>query len=169
MIHPGLPLAAGLSLLAASAAAQTVELTVPVSGVVEVVWVKPGQRVAAGTPLLRLDETALRAQLDEAEARLAQAETDAADAARDFGRARELHERLVTALSEFEAAQSRHARAGAQLRLAQAQRARAAHALASATLRAPAAGRVVAVPGQPGVVVTAECQPRTLVVFEAAP
>ncbi|HEX5674125.1 MAG TPA: biotin/lipoyl-binding protein, partial [Azonexus sp.] len=47
-------------------AADKVDLTTRVSGVVDQVLVKPGQSVKKGTALLRLDKTILQARFDEA-------------------------------------------------------------------------------------------------------
>src|SRR4030066_2545029 len=96
-------------------AAEQVELTTRVSGVVEEVLVKPGQRVKKGAVLLRLDKTVLRARLDEAAAEQGRADADEADARRDLGRGRGLFDRTVASTSELEAATLRHARAKAAL------------------------------------------------------
>src|SRR4030066_40994 len=108
-------------------AADKVELTPRVSGVVEEVLVKPGQRVKKGAVLLRLDKTVLQAQLDEAAAEQARADADEGDARRELERAEELFNRTVSSTSELEAATLRHARAkaalsGAKARLVSAQR-----------------------------------------------
>src|SRR5512139_3793624 len=158
---------AGLSLAAASTlwAADKVELTTRVSGVVEAVLVKPGQRVKKGTVLLSLDRTVLRAQLVEAQAEQARAQADEADAKREQGRAQELYDRTVSSTSELEAASLRYARARAALSAAQARRVIAQKNVADAELRAPFDGVVDAVPGAPGTVVVADCQPKPLIVL----
>lgn len=78
---------AGLSLLGTHPlwAADKVELTTRVSGVVESVLVKPGQHVKKGAVLLRLDRTILQARLEEATADHARAQADEADAKREQG------------------------------------------------------------------------------------
>jgi len=146
-------------------AAERVELTTRVSGVVEEVLVKPGQRVKKGAVLLRLDKTVLQAQLDEATAEQARAEADAGDARRELERAEELFNRTVSSTSEVEAATLRHARAKAALSGANARRVIAQKNLADAELKAPFNGVVKSVPGGPGTVVTADCQPKTLVIL----
>jgi RND family efflux transporter MFP subunit len=157
-----------LSLAGASPlwAADKVELTTRVSGVVEAVLVKPGQRVKKGTVLLRLDRTVLRARLDEARAEYARAQADEADAKREQGRAQELYDRTVSSTSELEAATLRYARARAALSAAQARRVIAQKDLADAELKAPFDGVVNAVPGGPGTVVAADCQPKPLVILD---
>ncbi len=158
---------AGLSLLGTNPlwAADKVELTTRVSGVVETVLVKPGQRVKKGAVLLRLDRTILQARLEEAVADHARAQADVADAKRDQERAQELYDRTVSSTSELEAAELRYTRAQAALSAAQARRTIAQKNLADAELKAPFDGVVSAIPGGAGTVVAADCQPKTLIVL----
>jgi len=158
---------AGLSLLGTHPlwAADKVELTTRVSGVVESVLVKPGQRVKKGAILLRLDRTILQARLEEATADHARAQADEADAKREQGRAQELYDRTVSSTSELEAAELRYARAQAALSAAQARRVIAQKNLADAELKAPFDGVVSAIPGGAGTVVVADCQPKPLIVL----
>ena len=158
---------AGLSLVGASPlwAVDKLELTTRVSGVVETVLVKPGQRVKKGAVLLRLDRTVLQARLEEAQAEHARAQADEAEAKREQGRAQELYDRTVSSTSELEAAQLRYARAKAALSAAQARRVIAQKNLADAELKAPFGGVVDAVPGGPGTVVAADCQPKPLIIL----
>jgi RND family efflux transporter MFP subunit len=155
----------GLAAAAPAWAADRVELTTRVSGVVEEVLVRPGQRVAKGAVLARLDRTVLQARVDEATAEQARTDAEEDDAQREFERAEELYNRTVSSTSELEAATLRHARAKAALAAADARLAIAKKNLADAELKAPFAGVVASVPGLPGTVVTAECQPRPLVVL----
>lgn len=143
-----------------------VELTTRVSGVVEAVLVKPGQRVKKGAVLVRLDRTILRASLDEAVAEQARAQADADDARRELDRAQELFDRTVSSTTELEAAALRGARARAALAAAKARRVIAQKNLNDAELKAPFDGVVNAVPGGPGTVVAADCQPKPLVILE---
>ena len=146
-------------------AAERVELTTRVSGVVEEVLVKSGQRVKKGAVLLRLDKTVLQAQLDEAAAEQARTDADEGDARRELERAEELFNRTVSSASELEAVTLRHARAKAALSGAKARLVIAQRNLADAELKAPFNGVVKSVPGGPGTVVTADCQPKTLVIL----
>lgn len=160
---------AGLSLAGASPlwAADKVELTTRVSGVVADVLVKPGQRVKKGAVLLRLDKTVLQARSEEASAEQLRAQADEADARRELERAQELFNRTVSSTSELEAAELRYARAQAALSGANARRTIAQKNLSDADLKAPFNGVVSAVPGRPGTVVAADCQPKTLIILEA--
>jgi RND family efflux transporter MFP subunit len=150
-------------------AAERVELTTRVSGVVETVLVKPGQRVKKGAVLLRLGKTVLQARLDEATAEQALAHADEEDARRELERAKELFNRTVSSTSELEAATLRQARAQAALSGAKARRVIAQKNLSDAELRAPFSGVVSSVPGGPGTVVTADCQPKPLVILDSQP
>jgi len=150
-------------------AAEQVELTTRVSGVVETVMVKPGQHVKKGAVLLRLDKTVLQAQLDEAAAEQALAQADEEDARRELERAKELFDRTVSSTSELEASTLRHARAKATLSRANARRIIAQKNLRDADLRAPFSGVVSSVPGGSGTVVTADCQPKPLVILSSQP
>lgn len=150
-------------------AAESVELSTRVSGVVEKVWVKPGQRVKKGALLLRLDRTILQAQLTEAAAEQARAQADASDARRERDRAQELFNRTVSSTSELDSAKLRDVRAQATLAIAQARRVIAQKNVQDAELKAPFDGVVSAVPGGPGTVVAADCQPRPLVIFSSRP
>jgi RND family efflux transporter MFP subunit len=148
-------------------AAERVELTTRVSGVVEEVLVKPGQHVKKGSVLLRLDRTVLRARLDEAAAEQARAEADEEDTRRELERAEELFNRTVSSTSELEAATLRHARAKAALSGTHARLVIAKKNLGDAELKAPFGGVVRSVPGGAGTVVTADCQPKPLVILES--
>jgi RND family efflux transporter MFP subunit len=127
--------------------------------------VKSGQRVKKGAVLLRLDRTVLLARLDEAAAEQAHADADEADARRELERAEELFNRTVSSASELEAATLRHARTKATLSGANARLVIAKKNLSDAELKAPFNGVVSSVPGGAGTVVTADCQPKTLIVL----
>lgn len=152
-------------LLASHAFAADVELTTRVSGVVEEVFVKPGQSVRKGAPLLRLNKTIYQAQLLEASAELERLRAEAAEAKRDLDRAEELYSRTVSSTTELDAAKLRNTRAQSALTGAEARATIAKKNLADAELKAPFNGVVAAVPGAPGVVVASDCQPRALVVM----
>lgn len=148
-------------------AAEKIELTTRVSGVVDQVLVKVGQRVSKGMVLLRLEKTILQARLDEAVAEHARALVDEGDAKRELDRAQDMFDRTVSSTSELEASMLRHARAQAALSAANARRVIAQQNLNDAELKAPFDGVVSGLPGAPGTVVTAECQPKPLVILKA--
>ena len=150
-------------------AADSVELTTRVSGVVAEVRVKPGQRVKKGALLLRLDKTILQAYFDEASAEHTRAQADESEAKRDLERAQELFNRTVSSTSELDDAKLRYARARAALGVARAHQVIAQKNVQDAELKAPFDGVVSAVPGVPGTVVAADCQPKPLVIFSGHP
>lgn len=155
----------GLAVATPAWSAEGTALTTRVSGVVEQVLVKAGQRVSKGTVLLRLDKTILQARLDEAAAEHARAQADEADAKRDMDRVQELFDRTVSSTSELDAATLRYARAQAAFNATQARKKIAEKNLSDAELKAPFDGVVSSVPGAPGTVVAADCQPKTLVIL----
>ena len=160
--YPWIALAA---LLASNALAADIELTTRVSGVVEDVYVKPGQSVKKGTVLLRLNKVIYQAQVLEASAETERLRAEAAEAKRDLDRAEELYSRTVSSTTELDSAKLRHTRAQSALAIAEARATIAKKNLADSELKAPFNGVVAAVPAAPGVVVASDCQPRALVVM----
>jgi len=135
------------------------------SGVIQQVQVQPGQSVRQGDLLLALDPTPFRARLAQAQAEADLAGAEEADAKRDLDRANELYARTVTSTTELDAVRIRHARARAQLAAAQARLELARHRLARSELRAPLDGVVMERRAEPGMAISAECQPPVLVIL----
>lgn len=93
-----------------------------VSGIIRRVWVKSGDRIEKGAPLLELDDTALKAQIMVAKAQIQTAET-ARDTAKDQLAVVEKLERLSPPLvskKAYLAARDRYREAEATLALAKA-------------------------------------------------
>lgn len=154
-----------LGLLAGNVLAADIELSTRVSGVVEDVYVKPGQSVKKGAVLLRLNRVIYQAQVLEAGAESERLRAEAADTKRDLDRAEELYSRTVSSTTELDSAKLRHTRAQSALTVAEARVTIAKKNLADTELKAPFNGVVAAVPAAPGVVVASDCQPRALVVM----
>jgi RND family efflux transporter MFP subunit len=150
-----------------SLAAETppVELTTRVSGVVSEVLVDTGTKVRKGQVLLRLDPTVHRARVDEAKAEHTRFIEEEAEARRDLDRVQELYSRTVTSTTELDTAKMRYIRAKAGLDAATARLIIAEKNLADTELRAPFSGVVTQRLAEPGVVVAAECQPKTLLLI----
>lgn len=148
-----------------AAQAADIELTTRVSGVVEEVLVKAGQRVKKGAVLLRLDKTIYQAQVDEAGAEGDRLRAEEAEAKRDLDRAQELYSRTVSSTTELDAAKLRYTRAKSALTVAESRLTIARKNLMDTELKAPFNGVVTSLPAAPGVVVAAECQPRALAVM----
>ena len=133
-------------------------LSTPVSGVVAEVKVQPGQRVAKGGLLLRLDNRALRARLERARAALAPAERRYAEARRELERNQELYDQGLLAEHELETARIAHDEAKAARAAARAQEVEAAQALEYSALRAPFAAWVLRRLAEPGQTVVSRLQ-----------
>ena len=158
-----LSLLAGLAQAADKAHPGDIELSTRVSGVVEDVLVRAGQNVKKGTVLLRLNKVIYQAQVDEASAEGERLRAEEAEAKRDLDRAQELYSRTVSSTAELDSAKLRYTRAKSAWNVAEARLTIAKKNLMDTELRAPFNGVVTALPAAPGVVVTAECQPRVLV------
>jgi RND family efflux transporter MFP subunit len=136
-----------------------VSLTLPVSGVIEQVHARAGQVVKKGEVLATLEPTLLKAAVAENRAELDRLVEEQADAKRDLDRVQELYARTVSATTELDAARLRFARAQSGLAAAQARLERARRLLAESELRAPFDALVLARHGEPGLVITSQCQP----------
>lgn len=135
--------------------ARVAELGFAVGGVVAELPVAPGQGVAKGTLLARLDTRPFDARVREAKAHVDGLEPAYAEARREHERAEALFERMVISAHERELRRIALVRAEAALRAARAAFERARIQREYAELRAPFAGRVVAVHVTPGQAVAA--------------
>lgn len=147
---------------------QRVELSTPVSGVVQAVNVKPGERVRKGQALLQLDGRIYTGRVEEAAAAVARQKGEADEAQRDLKRVQELYDRSVISTTELDQAKLRQARAAAQLREARARHKQEAQSRADSILRAPFDALVVARLAEPGQAVAAGLQPQPLLALAKA-
>ncbi len=83
---------------------QKAALSVPVSGVIEAIYVVPGQRVAKGDVLLSLDKRPFQYRLQSAKSRKAQLAPGRDEAWNELQRAEELYERTVLSQVELDQA-----------------------------------------------------------------
>lgn len=153
------------SLLTGNALAADIELSTRVSGVVEEVYVKAGQRVKKGAVLLRLNKVIYQALVLEAGAETDRLRAEAAEAKRNLDRAQELYSRTVSSTTELDSAKLRLTRAQSALTVADAKSTIARKNLMDTDLKAPFNGVVAAVHAAPGVVVASDCQPRALIMM----
>lgn len=144
---------------------QRVELSSPVSGVVQAVQVDVGEQVKTGQALLSLDNTAYQAKVAENRAAISRYSAEMTETKRDLARTNELYERTVIATVELDQAKLRHARAQALLAEAQARLKQNQKALDGTNVRAPFDAVVVARQVEPGQVVAVGLQPQTLLVL----
>lgn len=147
---------------------QRVELSTPVSGVVQTVQANVGDRVKKGQVLLTLDAATYQANVAETQAVVSRAKEEEVDAKRNLDRVQELFNRTVISTSELEQAQTRHVRAKAGVMEAQARLTRTQKGLGDATLRAPFDALVLARQVEPGQTVASQLQPQTLFVLARA-
>lgn len=140
-------------------ASELVQIGSALSGLVTELFVQPGDRVAPGQPLFTVDDRAVRAQLQEAEAAIAQARAAIAEAssarataARQLALYRNVDDRAAVSRAEVIRAEGDAAAARERLGLAQAElqaaRARAdtlRTEIGRLTVRAPIAGEILAV------------------------
>jgi RND family efflux transporter MFP subunit len=137
-----------------------VALTLPVSGVIDNVAVQAGQVVKKGELLASVDPTLFKAGVAEARADMDRLGEESADAKRDLDRVQELYSRTVASTTELDAAKLRFARASSGLAASQA---RARRLLGDSELRAPFDALVLSRQAEPGLVITSQCQPATII------
>ncbi|MEM6904462.1 MAG: efflux RND transporter periplasmic adaptor subunit [Pseudomonadota bacterium] len=116
------------------------ELSSQLDGVVAEILFRAGDEVAAGQPMIRLDEADARLALRMAEARLAAARAELEGAAREAQRQEQLAARGIAPESVLAPLQTAKAAATAALALAEADLARAELDLSRTVIRAPIAG-----------------------------
>lgn len=129
---------------------QRATLTFQVGGVIQSRVVEIGQFVAAGDTIATLYNPQLQPTRDEARSRLEQLTTDAAQAARDLERVRQLYDRGVSPIQDLEQQLSRLDSLNAAINSAEASLLQAQQLLAESTLRAPFAGDIEAILLEPG-------------------
>ncbi|OGI41663.1 MAG: hypothetical protein A2150_02925 [Candidatus Muproteobacteria bacterium RBG_16_64_11] len=145
-----------------------VELSLPVSGMIEQVNVNAGERVTKDQVLLALDATPYKNALRAAEARAARARSERDETARDAKQAKELYDRTVLSTVDLENARTKHARAEAAYQEARAALDQAAYRLKVSAIRAPYDAWVLSRQAQPGQTVSADIKPPTLLVLASA-
>lgn len=144
-------LAAGMSVAKPAWAER--RLAFAVAGVVEEIMARPGQKVAKGTPLAKLDLRPLAAEARATAAALKAAEMELEFAATNLKRVKQLFDDLSTSKEEMEQATLRLARAEAGKAAAAAANELAQWRLERGTLTAPVAGVVDSIAGYIGLVI----------------
>jgi len=160
----GLPAAQAAEVEAVLQWVQRVELSTPVSGVVQSVSVQPGQSVKQGQELLALDSRVYRAKVAESAAAVERLKAEAAEAKRNLDRVQELYNRTVISTTELDQAKLRDARSRAMLAEGEARLRLDQSRLEETVLRAPFDAVVLARTAEPGQAVAAGLQPQTLLV-----
>lgn len=142
-----------------------VELTTPVSGVVDGIRVESGQRVKAGELLLSLAATPFKAKVEGAQARLDKMQQLRIDAQGEQERAQELYDRTVLSDLSLQRAKMKYLMADADYRAAKAALDVAKANLYRSKLYAPFAGLIVKRSVELGHTVIADDQPAPLLVL----
>ncbi|OSM02533.1 efflux RND transporter periplasmic adaptor subunit [Magnetofaba australis] len=161
-----LMLGGGVMLAAGQAVAEQLTLAFGVPGVVASVSAKPGQKLAQGDELARLDQSVFRADAAMTRAQLAAAQERAKQADAEAGRVKQLYDDLNTSAEELEKAQLAAVEAKAGLAVAQRDHARAQWRLKQSVLRAPLAGWAARVPGYVGLVTHPQAGAAPIVVID---
>lgn len=133
---------------------RTIELALPLSGVVQQVLVEAGQRVQRGELLLKIDPRRYQYRLNRAEAALKAVQVEAEDMALELSDQLELYERMVTTESELKRVQRAAAKVDAQVAQRAAERDEAALDLEQTVLKSPLGGVVVQRLAEPGEVLS---------------
>jgi RND family efflux transporter MFP subunit len=123
-------------------AVEVVDLRPRVGGAVEKVLVADGAEVAAGQPILTIDEQPLRVAIAHAEAEVARSEALLAQARQQFERARKLVQDKVISQQQYDDLEAALRTAEAVLASAKAARDSAQLDLGYAHVTAPIAGRI---------------------------
>jgi multidrug efflux pump subunit AcrA (membrane-fusion protein) len=124
---------------------ETISVATELPGVVREVFVRPGQTVATGAPLFRLDARALDANIAATRASVQIAEVEARDATARAALFEDIGDNRAISTDERDRARYAADRANANLRLARAQVQQLEVDRARLTVRAPIAGEVLAV------------------------
>jgi len=141
---------------------QRVELSTPVSGIVQAVNVDVGDRVKKGQVLLSLDSTAYRARVAGSRSEITRLDAEAKEDKRELDRVLELYERTVVATTELDQARLKLVRSQSALAEARALLQQNQKALDDTSLRAPFDAVVVLREAAPGLNVAAGLQPQML-------
>lgn len=142
-----------------------VEIGTPVAGVVKEVLVDAGQQAGKGDKLLQLDDKVFRARVESAASNLKSMEEHYQEAKREMERAEELYARTVLSDHDLQIAKNKHITALAGRDEARYQLTRARYDLEYSSVRAPFNAIVLQSLAQPGMVVSSELTPQTLLVL----
>lgn len=144
---------------------QTYRITAPVAGMIQVIEVRPGERVEQDAALFRLDTRRVEADLRAAQAAIERLQLELGEANREVEKAEDLYDQTLIALREVELARIQQATVAARLAEARAQRDRARADRDDATIRAPASGRITRIDVSPGQFVNPALTPAVLAVL----
>jgi RND family efflux transporter MFP subunit len=139
-----------------------VELSTPVSGVIQAVNVEVGEKVKSGQLLLSLDTTSYQARVDANRSEITRLIAEADEAKRDLDRIQELYDRTVTSTADLDQAKLRLVNGQSRLSEARARLRQNQKALDDASIRAPFDAIVIIRQAEPGQSVAATLQTQML-------
>ena len=142
-----------------------VELSAPVSGVVQAVNVDIGDQARKGQVLLVLDGAIYQAKVAEIQAGITRLDAEATEAKRDLVRVEELYNRTVVATADLDQAKLRNTRAESMLAEARANLRQNQKVLNDTSVRAPFDAVVVERKVEPGMSVASTLQPQILLIL----
>ena len=145
-----------------------VELSAPVSGLVQQVFAQPGKIVAKDEVLIQLDPRAFKADLKSAKAKLKNMDEHYQEAKRELERQADMYDRMMLSEHELQLAKNDLTSAQAQFDQAQSSLVKAKLKLEYSAVRAPFDAIVIKTVAVKGQVVAAEIAPPVLVVVAEA-
>ena len=141
-------------------------LSMPVSGVVEQVFVSAGQKVKKGDSLVALEQELPAAELKAAETIMKSAKGDRDEARRELDRAQELYDRTLLSTVDLQKARLDYQRAEADYQQKRLAWLRARYTFNKSVLKAPFDGVIRERRVEPGEYVASEFSPRVLIILE---
>lgn len=145
-----------------------VELSTPVSGVVQKVFAAPGVIVAKGEVLVQLDSRSYQADLKFAKANLANADAISQEAKRELYRQNDLYERTLLSEHDLQVAKNNFTSAQSRFFQAQSSFTKSKLNLEYSAVRAPFNALVINTSAVKGQIVVSELSPQILVVVAEA-
>ena len=145
-----------------------VELSTPVSGVVQKVFAVPGNIAAKGEVLVQLDSRSYKADLKYAKAKLTNADEISQEAKRELDRQTDMYERTMLSDHDLQVAKNNFTSAQSQYLQAQSSLTKARLNLEYSAIRAPFNAVVIRTIAVKGQVVASEVTPPVLVIVAEA-
>lgn len=145
-----------------------VELSAPVSGVVQEVFAKPGAIVAKGEVLVQLDPRVFKADLKYAEAKIVSTSEHFQEMKRELERQADMYDRTMLSEHDLQTAKNNLTEARSQFRQAQSSLAKARVNLEYSAIRSPFNAVVLNTSAVQGQVVASVMTPPVLVVVAEA-
>ena len=145
-----------------------VELSTPVSGVVQKVFAQAGKIAAKGETLIQLDPRAFKADLKWAKARVKNAVEQSQEAKRELDRQTDMYDRTMLSEHDLQVAKNNFTAAKALLKQAESELTLARVNLEYSAIRAPFNAVVINIKAVKGQVVASSVMPPVLIIVAEA-